>query len=206
MLLLRAVVERDTPELADLTIVRGARVAAFASPVTREPEKAEDALRAHDATVRRIHERGACLPARFGRTFADTAAVAAALDERGDELEARLREVRGRVELGVDLVRTATPGEVVRSSGRGYMESLLAQETGRRDAAALVARLVDELDLDRPYVRHGTCHTPAVAASLAILVERDEVTETAMRIKAFAKRALLVAEVYGPMPPYSFVS
>lgn len=207
MLLLRAVVEAAVPELDGLVVVRGARVAAYASVVPEAPAAGEAALREHHALVERIHGTRACLPARFGRVFADEAALRGALEGRGPDLAATLARVGDRVELAVTLSWRRPPAAVSRASGRAYLASRAAQEAERREAEDVVARLVADLQLERPHVRHETCPVAGVAASLAVLAGRDEVKDTASRIAAYAERSATVrGEVYGPMAPYTFAS
>lgn len=207
MLLLRAIVGPDAPELRETVVVRSTLVAAYASGIAAAPAPSEAALREHHAVVERIHAARACLPARFGRVFTGEAALRDALEQRASGLAERLAQVGDRVELAVTLSwRRAAPA-VSRSSGRAYLASRAAQEAERRHAEVLVASLVEDLRLERPHVRHETCPAAGIAASLAVLAGRDEVKDMATRIAAFAERSELVrGEVYGPMAPYTFAS
>ncbi|HMC36225.1 MAG TPA: GvpL/GvpF family gas vesicle protein, partial [Myxococcales bacterium] len=64
------------------------------------PELSADALRAHEAAVRRIAESAqACLPARFGSAARDEASLVQAIAGRETELAEALRLVRGREQM-----------------------------------------------------------------------------------------------------------
>ncbi len=208
MLLLRAIVAAPSPPPRhDLVVVRAGGLVAVASAVDRVPRADEEALRAHHALVEEIHARQACLPARFGRVFGDAAALADALAARAAELRAELEAVAGRAELAVTLAWRSAPGATRPRGGTAYLAAAAERERERRRARLVVASLVEELDLDRPSVRHRTCPAGGIAAAVAILTGRDEVNDIRRGIARFAERSdVVTAAVYGPMAPYSFVS
>ncbi len=189
--------------------IRAGELAALVSPCERAPAATDDALREHDVLTRRVHDRADSLPARFGSVYVDADAARRAVAARHDELVAALERVSGRVELAVTLA-WRTPRATARSqaaSGREYLELGAAREHERRMAERSVARLLDELPCERASTRHQICPRDGVAASMALLVRRDEETAVRQRIESFGERSReLSASVYGPLPPYSFAS
>ena len=211
-MLLRAIVSANDAPLvasADLVAVTAGDLAALVSMRERAPAASEEALREHEAITRSVHERVASLPARFGSVFLDADAARRALAERHDELAAELDRVGGLVELAVTLSwRTPRPAPGPdAASGREYLEGRAARERERRDAESLVGRLLDELPCERAFTRHHICPRDGVAASMALLIRREEETAVRRRVEAFDGRSgELSASVYGPLPPYSFAS
>ena len=64
------------------------------------PPLSPQALRAHEAAVRRIADTAqACLPARFGSGAPDDESLLEAVASRADELAEALRLVRGREQM-----------------------------------------------------------------------------------------------------------
>lgn len=191
-------------------------VSDVADDVLREPNA--DLVRAHDAVVRAAMESETPLPARFGQTFFDDAALRGALTGRSAGLARGLQRVRGAVEMTVRALlegpaapaRPRASGDVPPgTSGRQYLEWLRgreqAAEARRRQADFLharVARAVGEL------VRaEARASAPASTQTLTIshLVPRDAVAQYRGALGAFVEREphlrLLVS---GPWAPYSF--
>lgn len=189
--------------------MRAERIAALASVRAETAPVSEAELREHDAIARRVHDSGASLPARFGNVFADEPALLRALVEREDALDAELAEVGGRVELGVTISwrDRETRESAMATTGRAYLRAAATREAERRAAELVVARLVGGLPDGRTAARHRICPREGVAATVAMLVARDEVESVRAVIEAFGGRSGDVhVAVYGPMPPYSFAS
>jgi len=64
------------------TLVEGQLAAIVSNHAGADPEPAIDSLRDYESTLRRLMERGAFLPARFGSVLADEGAVRALLRRR----------------------------------------------------------------------------------------------------------------------------
>lgn len=210
-LLMRAIVRTADAERAraDLVAVRGERVVALASSRDEPPRATEIELREHDAITRAVHDAAPSLPSRFGDVFADERALALALREREEQLATELERIGDRVELVVTL-RWRGPRPAQRrsgaASGRAYLEARAVRERERRDAEQLVARLVEQLPIERAFIRQRICPRDGVAAIVAILSTRDEVSTTRQHISSFAERSTeIVMDVHGPLPPFSFV-
>jgi len=217
-LLLRAVVPASRAERGDdLVAVRAGEVAALASPTEASPPVDAASLRMHHDIASRIHDGGPSLPSRFGQTFADEAALAGALRERGTALAEALVSVGDQVEMSVTLTWRDPEGVGERDekdgtratarSGREFMESRVARERERRRAEDAVARLIDLLATERAFTRNRICPRDGVAAIVAVLIERDRVREFRERVSEFARADPMVsAAMHGPLPPYSFTS
>jgi len=193
-----------------LRAIVSSRVAALATAhdgVTADRE----ALLEHHRIVQSIFERTPCLPARFGSIFADKHAVWKRLVERDEQLAVLLARIGTRCELAVTLAwRNAGPSTTTDpSSGREYLERGLAEAKAMRQreqrAAALVARLLDELPIERAFIRHETCPRPTVAVSMSALVTRDSIGVVRPRIEDLgAELRDVTTIIQGPWPPYSF--
>lgn len=199
----------DEPRFADLIAVRAGAVAALATeyPGTPRPDEAE--LRAHDAITRRVHDAMPSLPARFGALYDDPDALRAALAARDAELARAIVALGTRVELGVTLRwRTARPRSApAGATGRAYLERRAGRERERSEAEQIVERLVAELAYERALIRERICPREGVAATVAVLTTREEETNVRRRVESFGRNASEVtSDLYGPFPPYSFVS
>ena len=199
----------DEPRFADLVAVRAGAVAALASeyPETPRPDEAE--LRTHDAITRRVHEAMPSLPARFGALYDDPDALRAALVSREKPLETAIAAVGTRIELGVTLRwRAARPRTApANASGRAFLEARAARERERSEAEQIVERLIADLACERALIRERICPHEGVAATVAVLTTRDEETNVRRRVRSFGRNASEVtSDLYGPFPPYSFVS
>ena len=199
----------DDPRFADLVAVRSGAVAALASECAGAPRPDEHELRTHDAITRRVHDAMPSLPARFGALFDDRDALRRALAAKDAELERAIAALGTRIELAVTL-RWRVPrshGAPDRESGRAYLEGLAARERDRSEAQQLVERLITELAYERALICERICPHEGVAATVAVLTQRDEETNVRERVEIFGRNASEVStEVYGPFPPYSFVS
>ena len=212
-LLVRAIVrasDADRVGAHDVIAIRAGDLAALASPVDAPVSPSENALRAHDALTRSIHEQVASLPARFGQLFESEQDVVAAIEPRSAALRDAIDTVEGRVEVAITL-RWRTPPEPAAaeaaSPGHAYLERRAADLRARGRAESLAARLVEEMTSERAHVRLKTCPRPGVAAIVAVLVDRGDVVEARQRVLSFAARSSEVsATVDGVFAPYSFAS
>jgi hypothetical protein len=212
-LVVRAIVrvaDIDRFTSGDLVPIRADRVAALASRRPDAPAPTEPELRGHDAITRAVHESAPSLPSRFGSVFADADALELALRSREDSLSEQLDRIGDRVELMVTLRwRTPRPRGDAKTieTGTAYLEARVVREHEKREAEQIVARLVEQLPCDRAFIRHSICPRDGVAAIVAILSTRDEVTTLRQHIGSFAERSSDTdADIHGPLPPYSFVS
>jgi hypothetical protein len=120
-----------------------------------------------------------------------------------------LDAVGDRIEMSVTLSwRTARAGGTAdASSGRAYMEALGARERERQRAEQLTARFVGELGYERAFTRESICPRGGVAATVALLIPRDEVMRVRRHVASFRDRTSeVMVAAYGPLAPYSFAS
>jgi len=88
------------------------------------PPLSEEALRAHEAAVRRIADLSqACLPARFGSCAADEAALSAALAVREAELAEALDQVAGREQMTLRVHGNLPDEPAAGGPGTRYLEA-----------------------------------------------------------------------------------
>jgi hypothetical protein len=196
-----------------------AGAAAAAGEIDDLPPLDADALRAHDAAVRRLAAQvDAILPARFGSAARDAGALARALEPTAEALAAALARVRGCEQMTLRLYADApaaggaappfpaAPRDVAGTvtSGTQYLEV-------RRRARAAVAALAG-LDALRaalaPLVtgeRAEPHDTPPLRLTLYHLVRRGNAQAYAEAVRAAApERSDLRYTLSGPWPPYAF--
>jgi gas vesicle protein GvpL/GvpF len=170
--------------------VRAGALLALAGEVEGAPELTPDAVRAHDAAVRRLAEAcPALLPVRFG-------SVAGELDFSGREAELleALDLVRGREQMTLRVYGEQPPAE--RGSGTAYLESL------RR------ARAVPGIDPLRealaPLVRAERieAHAAPLLASVYHLIDRGRSKDYLGAVAAVALPVRIAPS--GPWPAWSF--
>ena len=178
---------------------------AIVATVAAKPAATLDAVRAHDAVLRRAVDAGATVAAvRFGQLFDDDDACCGEVVARAGRVRALLSEHEGCVEMRILL---PVPGEEAPRSegdlppgpGRAYLESL------RPPAAPLhlalkpaLGALVRQERVEGFVSRKG--RTRGVA--FAHLVPRAQLDAYREAIRGLP--ALAEARVVGPLPLYSF--
>ncbi|WP_419897210.1 GvpL/GvpF family gas vesicle protein [Roseomonas sp. USHLN139] len=210
--------------------VEAAGLAALVSPVTgAEVPASRRNMLAHTAVLERALAEASLLPLRFGTVAPDAAAVAACLARHAPQFRAGLREVAGRVELGVkvhwqpEIVFTQLLEQDAglrrmrdRLRDRPAVETYAERiELGRRVEAALAARRAAEarrlLDTLAPLAERSTALPLAEDTMLlnhAFLVRRAREAEfdAVMAALAEAQGERLSFRYVGPVPPYNFVA
>jgi Gas vesicle synthesis protein GvpL/GvpF len=167
-------------------------------------EPTDDALWAHERVVETLASSGAVLPARFGVTFAEEAALGRAVAARSDRLIALLGRVRGRLELALrarelqpGALRTPSPAP---SDGRGYLEQRRQHGDQLTPLGHHIYQQLADLAAEStgPSWRHGW-----LTAAYLVDMEKLDVVRRSSRSLA-GSRGIQLA-LTGPWPPYSFV-
>ena len=210
-LLVRSFVrDADAHRLAPLGLmaVRASQVAAAVSEVDGAPALTERALREHEAITARVHAATPSLPSRFGVTFGDARDLRTALERREVALREQLDRLGTRVEMAVTLSwREEQPRPAEPRNGREYLEARAVRERQRDEAARIAARFVAELGYERAVTRESMCPRDGVAATLSILIPREEVMRVRRYVASSRERSSEVTvAVSGPLAPYSFAS
>jgi hypothetical protein len=166
------------------------------------PPLTVDALRAHEAAVRRIADAAdACLPARFGAAAADEDALRRALAGREPELRDALSLVKDREQMTLRVHGPGAPAPAFAppaGPGTRYLE-------GRRRASRLPeldplrSALAEVVRAER-VERHSE---PGLLASVYHLIDRGAAALYSRTVEATALEGLRVA-VSGPWPAWSF--
>jgi len=180
----------------------------------------------HEGVVEALMRDRAVLPARFGTTFRDEAALDLAIGSQADRLAVGLDRVRGCVELGLrmlwrlgepqpegpEFLTSALESEQAPAdrSGRAYMMARLARERCSREAhhtiellAAGIHAKLAALSRDST-LRVTSAPVPRVAA--AYLVAREHADNFNVRVRQLAaQHPDLRLLCTGPWPPYHFV-
>ena len=205
------------------------RLAALTSPLQGEALIASRDLRAHWRVLQEAFEQTTVLPVKFGTVMESEQAVREALLESNSaQLDARLRELMGLVQLGVkgrydeerllrEVVRDsraiATLRERVRQMPQGpashgqqvRLGELVAAEVLRRHEQDLAVAL-SVLEPLAVATRSEPNLETKVAFDLAFLVEqekRDVFDEAVGSLRQAAEDRIKIRYI-GPMPPYSF--
>jgi hypothetical protein len=193
----------------------------WVSPADRRPALELAAVSRHHEVVQAALGE-AVVPLRFGAWAPDLDAMRGQIRDVAAGLDAALRRLRGRIELGLRIVSVdpATGGAVTsdgreppsldgEGSGRAYLEAISEQRrlraVRRRAQDHLAGRLrafVGDMAVDQR-VRYLS---PPELLSAAHLVEREREGCYRERAAAFAEaeQAALVVHVTGPWVPYSF--
>lgn len=173
-------------------------VGAIDAPVA---ESFDSAL-AHGLVVEALLDcADAVLPARFGRPFADDAALVDATAPRLEELQTRLAGVRGCVELSVR-IGAADPRRPEADDGASYLRRLAAA-TAARDSRIAEAHGALETHAVESRVEPLTRGTSLFRA--AYLVRRNDIDAFAHAVDRLADELAGASIVCtGPWAPSSF--
>jgi hypothetical protein len=162
-------------------------------------------LALHQDVVATVMDATAALPFRYGMTV-PAAGLQTWLTAHRPEVSAALAAVRGCVEMTVKLLRLdCAIDQHLATRERGPRAGGDPAGPGEQELQALADAMAERAALPawryRPSGSAGN-----VAASMAFLVPRGEVTAFLARIAPVASHATGVAVVpTGPWPPYSFV-
>jgi hypothetical protein len=176
---------------------------------------------AHEAVVESFIDAGALVPMKLFTIFTDDARAAEQLNAQRDRIDAAVKHVRGRIELGVRVTlarrRTQAPSVKRVASGAAYLAGKKAQRDRAAELAvnahAVVAELYDDLArLAAEAVRRAASEIPVRDGPLlldaAFLVPRARAARfrntVARRAKRLSRDGYRVSFT-GPWPPYSFV-
>jgi hypothetical protein len=189
----------------------------------------EGVARAHHGVVDAVARRSVTVPLRLATVYHGDERVREVLGEHGEVFDATLRELAGRVEMGVkvyaetdtgprsaDPSREALPGE---SPGRAYLRRRRRQRDLRDDTWQRAARLCERADeVLGGLARAREQHQPQSAAlteapgenvmNTAYLVDEERVEAFLVAVRDLGSQACegVRIEVSGPWVPYSFAS
>src|SRR5215212_4177038 len=186
----------DVPGLDDtkLDVERAGEIDAVVSVLDRtRVEPSEKAILDHARVVDRLAESNdAVLPARFGRGFADAAALRAAVAERAADLERALDLVRG--------CGAGTPA----GSGRDYMRARLGEQ---RRTQRLAGELHEPLAAIARTATKSVGTGSELVLSAAYLVPREAIDDfNAQVARLGGDHPDVTLACTGPWPPYSFAT
>jgi hypothetical protein len=177
-------------------------VAAVVAEVEGALEPTDENVLAHARVVDALASANdAVLPARFGRGFRDRDDVEAAVARLEPELEERLQEVSGCVEIGLHVASSAPPSAPA-ASGREYMQHRL------RDLAR-AETLAEDIHAPLAERARAATRTRSVGATAllraAYLVPGDVLEAFRSAVdEAQRRHPGLSFACTGPWPPYSF--
>jgi Gas vesicle synthesis protein GvpL/GvpF len=201
--------ERPSPEL---TLVSCGGIDAAVVPVSAAPAVDADALRSHDAVVRRLCARSSSvLPMRFGSLVVDEAALRQWVESVRPILERGLEIVAGREQMVVriygDLEPTARDEDETVSGtlGTRYLRQRLpAMPRALTRTIESVRERLGALVLGERVERH---QTPPLLVTLRHLVPRNAGDAYRAALEGSIPGLGLEGgkiEISGPWPPYAF--
>jgi hypothetical protein len=193
------------------TLTCGEVAAAFRESDERSIAPTAENVAAHARVVDALAAHGPALPARFGTTFLDLAALHESLARHHDGLVAGLDRVSGCAEMGVRALWQRQIEEPSREvhTGRDYMLARVEAERRRQEHQRAAEELVKSIHPPLAELARDATHrvlpspdTPLVAS---YLVPRDDVIH-------FKRRAAQLDDAHGdvalictgPWPPYHF--
>jgi hypothetical protein len=183
----------------------------------------EEKAHAHDDVLALAVGRAVLVPLRFGAVYRSEDGVREMLQQRSEELSAALRNLRGRVELGVKafLIESDDPrGDVpAATTGRDYLlqkQRARSREAdvdaARREAVGAVherlASVADDARANPPQHPElsGRRERMALNGAYLVPVERqEEFHEAVAALRQAYEPAGIELVVTGPWPPYNFV-
>jgi hypothetical protein len=171
----------------------------IAGACDQAPDANARTLAAHHDVIASAMDAAAVLPFPFG-TLVPSRELPAWLEAHRARIDATLRELRGRVEMSVKLLRLHCGHDAERvcpACARGA--------PGAGELGDVADHLVERAGVERWRFRSSTTGGN-IAGSVAFLVQRHEVHAFLARIAPVASRAAGIAVVpTGPWPAYSFV-
>jgi Gas vesicle synthesis protein GvpL/GvpF len=195
-------------------IVEGPLVAAITRHSHPPNEPAVDALWIHERVVDRLMAEHTVLPMRFGSKLDDDRQVQQLLRERRQGFVAALDHVRGRVELGVRVLRTggaadgadapAVSAPAAAVTGRDYLLGKLRNGQQADGAARSLHEPLADLAVES---RRHPSRAPEEILRASYLVDLPVVARfrsVVERLQRTQPEAAILCT--GPWPPYSFVS
>jgi hypothetical protein len=202
---LYAIVLRPPPDMAGARgePLRALDLDGFAA-LTGDPPPplSVEALRAHEAAVRRIADAvEACLPARFGAAASDEGALRQAFAGREAELRDALSLVKGREQMTLRVHGPGAPAPAFAPPARPGARYLEERRRARRlpeldPLRTALARLVRAERVER----HSE---PGLLASVYHLIDRGAAPSYTRTVEATAIDGFRFT-VSGPWPPWSF--
>jgi hypothetical protein len=169
------------------------------SEVPREEVTQESVLRHAEVVEGLLSRSRAVLPAQFSRPFPGEGELVSAVSAKAQELEQRLTQVRGCVELGLRVIAPAAESAPAAGSGADYLRARLEEE---RRHSQLIA------ELDEPLARLSQATAGGSTAPVlerAYLVRAEDVPAFLDAVRELkAAHPELALACTGPWPPYSF--
>lgn len=188
----------------------------------------------HETVVEYVAKRAPVIPLRFGTIYLERAGVEQMLNEKSDELESIIEQLRGREEWGVNVycdravllssITSVSPvlRELVQRAeqappGQSYLMQKKIEALKVDEARVAVNRIVDEIEArlkDRTddarrlrILKVETTEHGELKAKFAFLVKRagfDEFRDAAERLAQEHQPAGVRLELTGPWPVYNF--
>lgn len=196
-----------------LRLVAEGRIAAVVGELRRPPRATRGALERYDAAIRRLHERRAIVPARFGSCFSGLDEIAFVLRSRSRSLGSALDRVRRRAQMTVRILPPSRRERPSRPPARIVNSDRLAPNAAGRGTRYLRERAARESDIPgfggvreavRRWVRAEQVEKQGRIVSVYHLVPRGAVTSYVRAAGHAAAAAGLRVVITGPWPPYAF--
>jgi hypothetical protein len=183
---------------------------AWVSDVEGAVAATVDRVRAHDAVcAAALDGNDTPLPIRFGQTFDDDAAAAAAVVSRERALRSRLQRIDGCVEMRIVVSQgrpTRAEDDRVVGPGTAFLQRLahegradLAREVGCEEIRHALRTVAPSLIVD-----HQPCESARGLSFFPVLVRRTSLDAFRRAMIDMMSRDNIDLSVLGPFAPYSF--
>jgi hypothetical protein len=187
------------------------KVAAVIGSVRQPPAATTGQLHEYDAIMRALSSKTrAILPARYGTAMSDIAEIEQVLDRRQQPLRRALRHVRGRAQMTVRVIGTASREAVARPAAPPHPVDERPGAAYLRERAAEAARLRHVPGFERVrasvdrFVRDERVEKRGDVASVYHLIPRAAAASYRRAMDVAARQSRLRVVISGPWPPYAF--
>lgn len=197
-------------ECSGVFAIEAGELAAAAS-VLPDPPPAVDLehLRTYEKVVAALHASRTIIPLRYGCIVRDRSQAVDLLEQAREDCRRMLEELKGRVEMGLRLLRDGR-AEASRadSAGRCYLECARHRQGGLTAAEERwTERLCGELSgLYARKKKEARSSSGARVVSLYFLIPADGLDEFRQRVRRLALAPDMKMLVSGPWPPYTFAN
>jgi len=171
-------------------------------------------LLAYERVVEAIHAQQTVIPLRYGCLMESEEQIVQLLEDHRREYEALLDRLRGRTEMGIRLLWSASavpPPSLAQSPGAAYLTSL-RNRYGSQDAPAAEEVLLADRIVTRLAGWSTEQHREVLSSqqgrllSLYFLTPKSAAEEFRSKVRTISTPRGVKLLLSGPWPPYNFVA
>ncbi|MBI2060277.1 MAG: GvpL/GvpF family gas vesicle protein [Nitrospirae bacterium] len=209
-----------------VTVGAGGLAAVLSNVSSDRPAISRENVSNHVRVIETVAKRFTILPMRFCTVAKSTDEILALLEDRNRELRNLLRDMDGKVEVGIRILWKGMKGiyEEIVGENRKIRELKARAAGGSKQALTHAGQLVEMALEEKKAVEGGEYLRPLKKVSVeckedesrtdnmvvnaVFLLDRDWVQEFDARIERISEEhgGRLAVKYVGPMPPFSFVN